>query len=157
MSHRGCKIWNRNQRIHPSLELKGHKYWLKNRIVHYVDDNINDMFKRLIRYTDEKAIDLLNRNDRENFREYVNKNTFFNPHHMFITKPKIMNEWFKSVFEWLFKCEEVFDFKKLSGYETRLYGYLAERYLSYWFNKKTKTVEWPWTFVDMNEGKRTDV
>ena len=60
LSHRGCKIWNRNQRIHPSLELKGHKYWLKNRIVHYVDDNINDMFKRLIRYTDEKAIDLLN-------------------------------------------------------------------------------------------------
>ena len=105
----------------------------------------------------DKAIDLLNKNDRENFREYVNKNTFFNPHHMFITKPKIMNEWFKSVFEWLFKCEEVFDFKKLSGYETRLYGYLAERYLSYWFNKNTKTVEWPWTFVDMNEGKRTDV
>ena len=105
----------------------------------------------------DKAIDLLYKNDRENFREYVNKNTFFNPHHMFITKPKIMNEWFKSVFEWLFKCEEVFDFKKLSGYETRLYGYLAERYLSYWFNKNTKTVEWPWTFVDMNEGKRTDV
>ena len=76
----------------------------------------------------DRAIDLMNKSDRENFREYVNLNTFFNPHHMFITKPKIMNEWFKSVFDWLNKCEDIFDFKNLSGYETRFYGYLGERY-----------------------------
>ena len=105
----------------------------------------------------DKAIDLMNNNDRDNFREYVNKSRSFNPHHMFITHPKIMNEWFKSVFEWLFRCEEKFGFNSLSGYETRLYGYLAERYLSYWFNKYTNPIEWEWTFVDMNNGKRTDV
>ena len=105
----------------------------------------------------DKAIDLMNNNDRDNFREYVNKSRSFNPHHMFITHPKIMNEWFKNVFEWLFRCEEKFGFKSLSGYETRLYGYLAERYLSYWFNKYTNPIEWEWTFVDMNNGKRTDV
>ena len=105
----------------------------------------------------DKAIDLMNNNDRDNFREYVNKSRSFNPHHMFITHPKIMNEWFKNVFEWLFRCEEKFGFNSLSGYETRLYGYLAERYLSYWFNKYTNPIEWEWAFVDMNNGKRTDV
>ena len=105
----------------------------------------------------DKAIDLLNKNDRDNFREYVNKSRSFNPHHMFITHPKIMNEWFISVFNWLFKCEEKFGLNNLSGYETRLYGYLAERYLSYWFNKYTSPIEWDWVFVDMNNGKRTNV
>ncbi len=60
LSYKGYKVWNNNQKIHPSLELKGNKYWLKNRIAHYVDDNINDMFYRLIRYSDAKAIDLIN-------------------------------------------------------------------------------------------------
>ena len=105
----------------------------------------------------DKAIDLLDKKERDDFREYVNTYTFFNPNHMFISKPKIITEWFKSVFEWLLKCEEVFIFKNLTGYEKRLYGYLGERYLSYWFNKYTNTIEWPWTFVDMNKGKRTDV
>jgi len=105
----------------------------------------------------DQAIDLLIEKDRDNFREYVNTNKFFNPHHMFITHPKIMNEWFNNVFNWLFKCEEKFGFDRLSGYETRLYGYLAERYLSYWFNKYTNAIEWDWVFVDMNKGKRTDV
>ena len=104
----------------------------------------------------DKAIDLLNNNDRDNFREYVNYNRSFNPHHMFITHPKIMNEWFKNVFDWLFKCENLFGFKDLFGYETRLYGYLAERYLSYWFNKYTNPIEWEWIFVDMSNGKRTN-
>ena len=104
----------------------------------------------------DKAIDLLNKNERDNFREYVSKSRSFNPNQMFITHPKIMNEWFKSLFDWLFKCEDIFGFKNLSGYETRLYAYLAERYLSYWFNKYSNPIEWQWAFVDMNEGKRTD-
>ena len=105
----------------------------------------------------DKAIDLLDRKERDDFREYINKNTFFNPNHMFISHSKIMNEWFKSVFDWLLKCEDIFIFKDLQGYEKRLYGYFAERYLSYWFNKYTNAIEWPWLFVDMNNGKRTDV
>ena len=105
----------------------------------------------------DKAIDLLHKKDQDDFREYVNKKTFFNPNHMFISHPKIMNEWFKSLFDWLLKCEDIFGFKNLSGYEKRFYGYLGERYLSFWFNKYTNPIEWPWAFVDMNDGKRTDV
>ena len=51
-----------------------------------------------------------------------------------------MNRWFSVLFPWLFRCENVFGFKKLKGYDTqRLYAYLAERYLSFWFNKIYKS------------------
>ena len=56
--YKGCKIWSANQSIHPSILLKGEKKWLKSRINHFVDDNINDMLMRLIRYTDLKSDDL---------------------------------------------------------------------------------------------------
>ena len=56
--YKGCKIWSANQSIHPSITLKGQKKWLKSRINHYVDDSINDMLIRLIRYTDMKSDDL---------------------------------------------------------------------------------------------------
>ena len=41
---------------------------------------------------------------------------------------------------------------ELQGHETqRLYAYLAERYLSFWFNKHTKTLAWSWIFFDTNQ------
>ena len=39
--------------------------------------------------------------------------------------------------------------KVLKGYDTeRLYAYLAERYLSFWFTKYTRYREHPWAFID---------
>ena len=59
LSYKGCKEWNNKQRIHPSLKLKGKKGILKNRINHFVDDDINDMLKRLRAYSDKKALDII--------------------------------------------------------------------------------------------------
>ncbi len=59
---KGCKIWEKRNLIHPSISLSGKKMWLKSRIKHYVDEDINDMILRLIRYTDLKAIDLAKQN-----------------------------------------------------------------------------------------------
>jgi hypothetical protein len=96
-----------------------------------------------------KAINLLDVHDRENFRKYVNNNYKMNPHIMFIARPEVAQKWFKSLFAWLEKCESIFGFHELKGYETtRIYAYLAERYLSYWFKKYSKYKEHPWTFVD---------
>ena len=64
LSFKGCKVWNNSQRIHPSLKLKGKKGILKNRIYHYVDNSINDMFDRLKNYTDKKAKDIISNNER---------------------------------------------------------------------------------------------
>ena len=71
-----------------------------------------------------------------------NENISFNPHIMFISKKKIINKWFTALFKWLFKCEKIFGFSELKGYDQeRLYAYLAERYLSYWFNKYSKPLK----------------
>ena len=92
----------------------------------------------------DKAINLLNSKDKDGFKNFVNISNSFNPHLMFITKPSIANQWFSDLFPWLFRCENEFGFKNLSGYDTtRLYAYLAERYLSFWFKKYTNYIEWP--------------
>ena len=52
---RGSKVWGR-QRVHPAIELEGEARLLKERIDHYVYENIGDMFDRLNRYSTLAAI-----------------------------------------------------------------------------------------------------
>ena len=97
----------------------------------------------------DKAIDQLNKKDKSDFRNFVNHNYKFNPHLMFVSKKKYLDLWFKDLFKWLFKCEKIFGLKKLKGYDQqRLYAYLGERYLSFWFKKYTNYIEWDWTFFE---------
>jgi hypothetical protein len=97
----------------------------------------------------DKAIDVMNINDKEQFREYVKQKTKFNPNIMYISKKKILQKWFRDLFRWLFDCEKILGLRKLSGYDqTRMYAYLAERYASFWFKKHSKYTPWHWTFFD---------
>ncbi len=69
---------------------------------------------------------------------------------MCIARPEILEKWFNTLFPWLEKCEEVFGFNDLKDYDTlRLYAYLAERYLSFWFKKYTKYKEQPWVALNL--------
>lgn len=98
----------------------------------------------------DKAIQLLDNKDKKDFHKYVNNKNFYNPHIMCIARPEILDKWFASLFPWLEKCEAVFGYKDLKGYDTqRLYAYLAERYLSYWFKRYTKYKELPWGIVEI--------
>ncbi len=100
----------------------------------------------------DKAISIMNNKDKKDFKKFVSSNVTFNPHIMFITKKFFMNRWFEDLFKWLFDCEKIFGFDDLKGYDQqRLYAYLSERYLSFWFNKYTKTTEWPWVFFDSHK------
>ena len=101
----------------------------------------------------DKAIEVLNQNDREDFRDFVNKEVSFNPHNMFICKnSKILYSYYESVFPWLFNCEKIFGFKNLKGFGLqRIYGFLAERFMSFWFKKYTKHTTLPILFKDLNE------
>ena len=68
---------------------------------------------------------------------------------MYISKSIVLDKWFRTLFNWLFKCEGLFGFEKLKGYDTgRLYAYLAERYASFWFKKYTRFKEQSWVFID---------
>ena len=80
----------------------------------------------------EESIKLMNSKDKDEFKVFVNTKRKFNPHIMFISKKKIINEWFKDLFEWLFKCEKVFGLSGLKGYDQEgLHTYLTKRYLSF--------------------------
>ena len=80
--------------------------------------------------------------------------TSFNPHNMFICKTIILKEYYKTIFTWLEQCEKVFGFKDLDSYGLkRIYGFLAERFLSYWFNKNYKVMEKPIIVKDLSDYK----
>ena len=100
----------------------------------------------------DKAIEQLNYNDKIKFFDYVRNQTSFNQGNMFITNSKeIMNNYYSVLFDWLKKCEDVFGFN-LEGYgKTRLYAFLAERFLSYWFKENTNYLEWPVIFHDLSK------
>ena len=99
-----------------------------------------------------KAIDLLDEDNKEDFRKFVNAEVSFNPHNMFICRSKEkLIDYYEVLFSWLEKCEKLFGFENLKGYgQTRIYGFLAERFLSYWFQKNTKTTTIPIVFYDIS-------
>lgn len=100
----------------------------------------------------DKAIDLLDIKDREDFREYVNKNNSFNPANLFICRSrKLIERYYQTIFMWLSDCEKIFGFD-LKGYgQVRIYGFLAERFLPFWFNKYANCLDWPIIFNDLRD------
>ena len=93
----------------------------------------------------DKAIDVLDHENREDFRSFVNSKGSFNPFNMFICRsPELLNTYYKSLFNWLKKCEDIFGFDQNKSYGLiRVYAFLAERYLSYWFKKNSNYILWP--------------
>ena len=100
-----------------------------------------------------KAINLLNKQDQNDFRKFVNTEVSFSPHNMFICKSKKkLKDYYEVLFPWLEKCEELFGFENLKGFgKIRIYGFLAERFMPYWFKKNTKSVTMPMIFYDIRK------
>jgi glycosyltransferase involved in cell wall biosynthesis len=58
---RGVKSW-KSERVHPGVELDGVAGGrLINPLIHHVDDDISDMMRRLDRYTELRALDLIDK------------------------------------------------------------------------------------------------
>ena len=99
----------------------------------------------------DKAIDLVDDNDREDFRKFTRQNISTRGCLYVCRSKKIMNNYYSSLFPWLERCEKIFGFN-LKGYgNIRIYGFLAERYHAYWFNKYTKSLSWPIIFYDISK------
>lgn len=97
-----------------------------------------------------KAANLLEEKDRLPFIDFIRNNNCFNPHIMFISKPIIIDKYFSYLFKWLERCEKIFPKETLKGYDKkRMFAYLSERYLSYWFQNYTKFKEQPWFFFEI--------
>jgi hypothetical protein len=100
----------------------------------------------------DKAIKLLPEKDMRDFYNYVRNQSSFNQGNMFISKSaEIIDSYFKEVFFWLEKCEKVFGFGMRDYNKIRMYTFLAERFLPYWFKKYTKSLEWPVIYCDINK------
>ena len=86
----------------------------------------------------KKSLSLLSENDKNFFIEFLNEYEL-NPYNMFICKnTKILYQFYDEIFPWLFKCENEFKNLNLEGYEKkRIYGFLAERFMPYWFKKNS--------------------
>ena len=100
------------------------------------------------------AIDMLDNDNKNDFRDFMNNKTSFNPHNMFICKKEVLIKYYEVIFPWLKKCEKIFGFENLKTYgEKRIYGFLAERFLSYWFSKNFKVKEVPIIGKDLSDYK----
>ena len=93
----------------------------------------------------DKAIELLEVTDRNDFRKFVETEGSFNPFNMFVCKSyKLLNDYYNVIFKWLEKCETEFGFDEKKSYgQIRIYAFLAERFLSYWFKKNSNFHKWP--------------
>jgi len=134
---------------------KGFKKIIKDPTLIFNDKKRNIKFHFDIMHGDgnlDKAISLLENDDKKDFADFVNTKVSFNPHNMFICKSSIILEkYYSSIFPWLKRCEKEFGFD-LKGYGLkRIYGFLAERYMSYWFKKYTKFKTLPIIFQDISE------
>jgi hypothetical protein len=102
----------------------------------------------------ELAINLLNESDKYDFNEFMNNRTSFNPHNMFVCKKNLLKSYYETIFPWLEKCEKVFGFNNSNNYGLkRFYGFLAERFLSYWFTKNYRVKELPILIKDLSDYK----
>ncbi len=100
----------------------------------------------------DKAILLLEKNEREDFNNFVKTEVSFNPHNMFLCRSsKILNDYYDTVFPWLQRCEKEFGFEHDSYGLKRIYGFLAERFMSFWFKKNTKYTTLPIIFRDITD------
>ena len=101
-----------------------------------------------------KAIELLEDSEKKDFKNFVEESVSFNPHNMFICKSKkTLKLYYDSVFPWLERCEKIFGFNSINYGSTRIYGFLAERYMSYWFKKYTNFKIMPIYFKDISDFK----
>tara|TARA_B100001113_G_C21063729_1_gene602380 strand:- start:431 stop:1273 length:843 start_codon:yes stop_codon:yes gene_type:complete len=100
----------------------------------------------------EKAASLLPNHEKNDFLNYVSSNTWLKGHCIFISKNrKVMNAFYNDLFTWLNRCEKIFGFNS-SSYDTkRIYSFLTERYMPYWFEKYSKVLTWPWIFFDISK------
>jgi len=84
----------------------------------------------------DKAADIMNNDDKKDFKDYITKQTSFHQYQLFISRKEIIENLYSKTFPWIEECEKKFNNIKLAGYgKERLYDFLAERFFSFYFEK----------------------
>ena len=92
---------------------------LKNPKVLFKKNNLMDQFKIFHGSFFKKSLKHLTNQDKNDFIKFL-EGYELNPYNMFICKnTKILNQFYNEIFTWLFKCEDEFKDKDLSGYDKK--------------------------------------
>ena len=140
---------------------KGTKILLKNPFLLFNKNKRNLKFHFNLMHGEkniDKAIELLDVENKNDFKKFVESEVSFNPWNMFIcrSKKKLKN-YYEVLFPWLERCEKIFDSEKLHGYgKIRIYAFLSERFMSYWFQKNSKYATLPVFFYDIKNDPNKD-
>ena len=150
-----CKPWNVSNVKKMKLIKRGFKSLLKDPSIFFNKDkqsiklhfDMNHGHGNL-----EKASDLLPEKDKKDFMAYVSSKTWLIGHCIFISKnKKLMNKFYNDLFSWLSECEKIFGFNSNSYDTKRIYSFLTERYMPFWFEKYSKVLTWPWVYFDISK------
>ena len=150
-----CKPWNVSNVKKMKLIKRGFKSLLKDPSIFFNKDkqsiklhfDMNHGHGNL-----EKATNLLPEKDKKDFMAYVSSKTWLIGHCIFISKnKKLMNKFYNDLFSWLSECEKIFGFNSNSYDTKRIYSFLTERYMPFWFEKYSKVLTWPWVYFDITK------
>ena len=78
---------------------------------------------------------------------------------MYISKVKIINRYSSLIFEWFLKCENIINKSNNLPLikNSRIFQYINERFLDYWFSKYYKVLRWPIIMYNENKNKLTSI
>ena len=150
-----CEPWSLKVKSKAKLFKKGLKSLVNDPsiIFNIKKQNIKLHFEMFHGYDNlQKAIKVLPKKDMKDFINYISSNNMLPGHCIFFSKNNdLINSFYTDLFKWLFECEKVFGFN-LRGYgNQRIYSFLTERYMPFWFNKYAKVRYWPWLYCDITK------
>ena len=150
-----CEPWSLKVKSKTKLFKKGFKSLINDPSIFFniKKQNIKLHFEMFHGYENlQKAIKVLPKKDKEDFINYISSNNMLAGHCIFFSKNNdLINSFYTDLFQWLSECEKIFGFN-LTGYgNQRIYSFLTERYMPFWFNKYAKVKYWPWLYCDITK------
>lgn len=88
------------------------------------------------------AVNLLEDPYRTDFWEYVNRSVKLHACNCYIASAEVFSSYFAILFPWLFRCQEVLPIRE-DAYQRRVFGFLAERFASFYFSSYHRFSEAP--------------
>ena len=106
-----------------------------------------------------EIIQYLPDSDRYDFLEFLKSRTHLSAHGMYISKVKIINQYSNLIFDWFLKCENIINKNNNLPLikNSRIFQYINERFLDYWFSKYHKVLRWPMIMYNENKNKLTSI
>lgn len=101
------------------------------------------------------AAELLDEPLKSLFKEHIATSTCLHPFNMYFGPADTLSEYFGILFPWMFRCEKAIPVNQSDKYQRRLFGFIAERFASFYFSIMMKHLEVPVVFLQMPTQQRS--